>query len=74
MKLKRDLAITLVLQTLPFKSTVVASRNDPLASFDKIASLAASWNAQLLDAGEVGRIGAAQGYVPAAGRVEQDRA
>ncbi len=51
-------------QPLPFPTLVAASRNDPLASFDKIASLAASWNAQLLDAGEVGHLNPPAGFGP----------
>ena len=49
-------------QLLPFPSIVVASRNDPLADFDRVAGLAKSWGAKLHDAGEVGHLNPAAGY------------
>ncbi|MFM5955538.1 MAG: RBBP9/YdeN family alpha/beta hydrolase [Novosphingobium sp.] len=49
---------------LPFPTLVVASRNDPLASFDKVAALAEAWGAELLDAGEVGHLNPPFGYGP----------
>lgn len=51
-------------QPLPFPSLVVASRNDPLADFDKVASLARDWGADLHDAGDVGHLNPAAGYGP----------
>ena len=49
---------------LPFPSTVVASRNDPLASFDEVAAMAADWGSRLVDAGEVGHLNPTSGYGP----------
>ena len=47
---------------LPFPSIVVASRNDPLASFDGVAALAQAWGASLVDLGAVGHLNPASGY------------
>lgn len=52
---------------LSFPAIVVASRNDPLAGFDKVAELAGAWGARLHDAGEVGHLNPAAGYGPWAG-------
>ena len=41
---------------LPFTSIVAASRNDPLASFLRVAALAARWGSRLLDLGNVGHL------------------
>lgn len=49
---------------LPFPSITVASRNDPLARFERVASLAASWGSELHDAGDVGHLNPAAGYGP----------
>ena len=49
---------------LPFPSIVAASRNDPLASPDRIADLAADWGSRLVDLGEVGHLNPACGYGP----------
>lgn len=51
-------------QRLPFKTMVAASRNDPLAQFARIESLAADWKAHLVDLGEVGHLNPAGGYGP----------
>lgn len=48
--------------TLPFPTMVIASRNDPLAGFDRIADLARNWGADLHDAGEVGHLNPPAGY------------
>ena len=47
---------------LPFPSLVIASRNDPLARFERISSLAESWRAKLVDAGNVGHLNPAAGF------------
>jgi uncharacterized protein len=47
---------------LPFPSIVAASRNDPLASFERAADLAKAWNSKLLDLGEVGHLNPASGF------------
>ena len=49
---------------LPFPSIVAASTNDPLASFDRVASLAESWGSTLVDVGAVGHLNPAAGYGP----------
>ena len=49
---------------LSFPAVVVASRNDPLAAFEKVAGLAACWGARLHDAGHVGHLNPASGYGP----------
>lgn len=46
---------------LPFPSIVVASRNDPYASFADSAELAEAWGSQLVDAGEAGHLNAQAG-------------
>ena len=47
---------------LPFRSIVVASRNDPLARYDRVAAFARSWGSKLIDLGEVGHLNPASGY------------
>ena len=49
---------------LPFPSLVAASRNDPLAAFDRVAGLAADWGSVLVDVGEVGHLNPAAGFGP----------
>ena len=47
---------------LPFPSIVAASRNDPLADFDRVAQMAQDWGSRLVDLGEVGHLNPASGY------------
>ncbi|MBN8508931.1 MAG: serine hydrolase family protein [Burkholderiales bacterium] len=47
---------------LPFRSIVGASRNDPLADYERVADLAAAWGSELVDLGEVGHLNPASGY------------
>jgi predicted alpha/beta hydrolase family esterase len=49
-------------ERLPFRSIMVASRNDPLARFEGVAALAADWGSQLIDEGEVGHLNPASGF------------
>lgn len=49
---------------LPFPSILVASRNDPYASFARARELAGHWGATLVDAGEAGHINTASGHGP----------
>jgi len=49
---------------LPFRSIVTASRNDPLASAERVAALARDWGSELVDLGEVGHLNPASGYGP----------
>lgn len=47
---------------LPFPSTVAASRNDPLADYDRVVALAHDWGSRLVDLGAVGHLNPASGY------------
>ena len=49
---------------LPFRSVVAASRNDPLAAFERVEELARGWNSELVDLGPVGHLNPASGYGP----------
>jgi len=49
---------------LPFPSIVAASRNDPLASFARVSTLAQQWGSRLVDLGEVGHLNPASGFGP----------
>ncbi len=51
-------------QRLPFRSIVAASRNDPLASYERCAELAENWGSELVDLGTVGHLNPASGYGP----------
>lgn len=46
----------------PFPAIVAASRNDPLAGFDRVTDFAKSWGAKIEDVGEVGHLNPAAGY------------
>lgn len=48
-------------QRLPFKSILVASRDDPHCTFEKAQSLARDWGAELVDIGNAGHINADSG-------------
>lgn len=54
-------------KALHFPALVVASRNDPLAVFDRVVGLADVWGAALHDAGDVGHLNPAAGYGPWSG-------
>lgn len=49
-------------QPLPFPALVVASRNDPLARFDRVGDMARSWGSELHDAGDVGHLNPPAGF------------
>lgn len=51
----------IVRQSLPFKSILVASRDDPHCSYEKAESLARDWGAELVDLGNAGHINADSG-------------
>jgi predicted alpha/beta hydrolase family esterase len=51
-------------RALPFRSIVAASRNDPLASVDRVAGLAGDWGSSLSDLGAVGHLNPASGFGP----------
>jgi predicted alpha/beta hydrolase family esterase len=46
---------------LPFKSTLVASRDDPNCSFERSQGFAAAWGASLVDLGNAGHVNANSG-------------
>lgn len=46
---------------LPFRSTVVASSNDPYATLDRARSFADQWGSAFIDAGPIGHINAHSG-------------
>jgi predicted alpha/beta hydrolase family esterase len=48
----------IALQTLPFKTQLVASHIDPYCSFERASALAKAWGSELIDAGECGHINA----------------
>jgi serine hydrolase len=47
---------------LPFPSIVAASRNDPLAAYDRVIALAEAWGSRVVDLGEVGHLNPASGF------------
>ena len=47
---------------LPFRSLVGASRDDPLAGYERVVELARAWGSELLDLGAVGHLNPASGY------------
>jgi serine hydrolase len=47
---------------LPFPSIVAASRNDPLAAYDRVISIARAWGSRLVDLGEVGHLNPSSGF------------
>jgi len=49
---------------LPFPAIVAASRDDPLAGYDRVAALATAWGAELVDLGAVGHLNPASGFGP----------
>lgn len=49
---------------LPFRTVVVASRNDPHATFEQAAAAAAQWGAEVYDAGAVGHLDSKTGFGP----------
>jgi uncharacterized protein len=49
-------------EPLPFASIVAASRNDPLARYDRVVELARGWRSELVDFGNVGHLNPASGF------------
>jgi predicted alpha/beta hydrolase family esterase len=49
---------------LPFPSIVAASTNDPLARYERIVEIAASWGSRIVNLGDVGHLNPAAGYGP----------
>lgn len=51
-------------ERLPFRSIVAMSRDDPLASFERVQALAAGWGSVVDDQGSVGHLNPASGHGP----------
>ena len=49
-------------QRLPFRSTVAASTNDPLATFERVRQMAHEWGSEFVNVGAVGHINPASGF------------
>ena len=49
-------------ERLPFPSIVAASRNDPLARYERVVELAHAWGSRLVDLGAVGHLNPASGF------------
>lgn len=49
-------------QTLPFRSIVAASSNDPLAHLDRVVQMAGDWGSELFKVGPLGHINPASGF------------
>lgn len=49
-------------EPLPFASIVAASRNDPLARYERVAGIAREWRSELVDFGNVGHLNPASGF------------
>jgi predicted alpha/beta hydrolase family esterase len=49
-------------ESLPFPSIVAASRNDPLAEYERVIALANAWGSRLVDLGRVGHLNPASGF------------
>jgi predicted alpha/beta hydrolase family esterase len=47
---------------LPFRTIVVASRDDPYVAFDRATAMAKAWGAELVDGGDAGHVHPASGY------------
>ena len=52
------------MRRLPFRSMVIASGNDPYASFERATDIADAWGSDLIHAGDCGHITTADGYGP----------
>ncbi len=51
-------------QKLPWKTLVVASRDDPFCTIDRARAFASAWGAEFRDIGPAGHINSAAGYGP----------
>jgi len=61
-ELERNGWLPIPRKALPFPSIVAASRNDPLARFDRVSEMAADWGSRFVDLGEVGHLNPAAGF------------
>lgn len=51
-------------EPLPFPSLLIASRNDPYASYDRAEDYSYAWGSALVDAGEAGHLNEEGGFGP----------
>jgi uncharacterized protein len=51
-------------EPLPFRSMLVASRNDPMTTFEQFEAYARDWRSELFDAGAVGHLDSKTGIGP----------
>ncbi|WP_347405139.1 alpha/beta hydrolase [Micromonospora sp. WMMD1082] len=49
-------------EPLPFRSILVASRNDPITTFEQFEAYARDWGSELFDAGAVGHLDSRTGF------------
>lgn len=49
-------------RTLPFRSIVAASTNDPLATLDRVTQMASDWGSERVNVGAVGHLNPAVGF------------
>ncbi len=49
---------------LGFPSVVVASRDDPYSSFERVAAMARGWASDVVDVGDAGHVNVARGFGP----------
>ncbi len=61
-KLNAGLPTGSSIQTLPFRTTLVASTNDPWISIDKAESYARNWGSKFINIGNAGHINSLSGY------------
>ena len=54
-------SLALTSQALPFKSLLLASRNDPYCSFERAQALARIWESEFVDCGPLGHLNAESG-------------
>jgi len=59
-----DIVAALPKEPLPFKSLVIASRDDHYGAYDEVESLAQAWGADVSDAGNSGHINVESGHGP----------
>jgi predicted alpha/beta hydrolase family esterase len=52
----------LPMRRLPFRTIVVASRDDPYVAFERASAMAKAWGAELVDIGNAGHINTTAGY------------
>jgi uncharacterized protein len=61
-KVDNNLVEETLIQSIPFRTTLVASTNDPWISIEKAAYYARSWGSEFINIGEAGHINNLSGY------------